>query len=373
MKILFLVNSMQGGGAERVAALLCNHWAAQGHRVSLMPTFSGRGECLYPLDERVRLDYLADRVGTTRKSVSSLVRRFLTLRRVIREEGPDVVVSFLTNVNVAALLASAGVSVRVVVSERIYPPLVPLAQHWQWLRRLTYPWAHCVVMQTEQGREWLRDCCPRATASVIPNPVVYPLPASEPRVLPERWLEGNRQRVLAVGRLHSQKGFDDLIRAFARLANGFSEWDLAIVGEGSERERLETIVAEKGLEGRVHLPGRVGNVADWYECANLYVMSSHFEGFPNTLVEAMAHGLPTVSVDCPTGPRDIIRDGVDGLLVPPAEGEEGLARAMARLMADEPSRERMTKQAVTARERFAMARIGALWEEVLEPGGPADA
>jgi GalNAc-alpha-(1->4)-GalNAc-alpha-(1->3)-diNAcBac-PP-undecaprenol alpha-1,4-N-acetyl-D-galactosaminyltransferase len=364
-RILFLVSSMQGGGAERVAALLCNHWAEQGHQVMLVPTFSGRGECLYPLDERVRLVYLADRVGTTRKSPLSLLRRFRALRALVREWGPDGVVSFLPHVNVAALLATRGLKVPVVVSERTYPPARSMGPVWPRLRRWTYPWAATVVMQTRRGGDWLAAESPRARSAVIPNPCVYPLPVSKPHLAPAIWMTSSRRLLLAVGRLSEEKGFAGLIDAFSRLAARFPDWDLVILGEGGERAALAARVEKWGLEGRVVLPGRVGNLADWYQRAELYVMSSRFEGFPNTLLEAMAHGLPAVSFDCETGPGDIIREGIDGNLVPPVDGEAGLARVMAAMMQDDEGRQRMGRAAVTVRERFSLERIAAEWDDVL--------
>jgi len=332
----------------------------------LVPTFSGRGECLYPLDERVRLIYLADRVGTTRKSPLSLLRRFRAMRTLVREWRPDVVVSFLTHVNVSALLATRGLKVPVVVSERIHPPAMPIGPVWPRLRRWTYPWAASVVMQTRRSGDWLATDCPTARVAVIPNPCVYPLPVSEPRLDPADWvLPQARQVLLAVGRLDEQKGFAELIDAFGRLAARFPDWDLVILGEGVERAALEGKVNRQGLAERVALPGRVGNLADWYQRAELYVMSSLFEGFPNTLLEAMAHGLPAVSIDCETGPADIIREGIDGVLVPPADGEAGLAQAMAAMMQDDDRRQRMGRAAVTVRERFSPERVMAEWGDLL--------
>ena len=133
---------------------------------------------------------------------------------------------------------------------------------------------------------------------------------------PDSVCRPGRKVLLAVGRLEVEKGFDWLIDAFSALATKYPEWDLVILGEGSLRATLEKQVQTSGLARRVFLPGRVGNVGDWYERANLYVMSSRFEGFGNTLGEAMAYGLPAVSFDCETGPRNIIRHETDGLLVP---------------------------------------------------------
>lgn len=364
-RILFLVSSMQGGGAERVAALLSNHWAEQGHEVVLMPTFSGRGECLYALDERVRLDYLADRVGKRGRSVINQVRRFVALRKAMRETAPDVILSFLPHVNVAAILAASGLGVPVVVSERTYPPAMPLSRGLETMRRLTYSRSATVVVQTRRSLEWLSRCCPRARGCVIPNPVVHPLPVGEPEIDPGSVVDDSQRVALAVGRLGEEKGFEHLIAAFGNLAEHYPDWDLVILGEGVERERLEAQRDAMSLSSRVHLPGRAGNVGDWYARSDLFVMSSRFEGFPNTLVEAMAHGLPVISFDCETGPADIIEDSVNGVLVPPTEGWEGLSRAMEALMSNKDRRRQMGNAAVSVRLRFSPEHVMAAWNEVL--------
>ena len=369
MRIVFFVSSMQGGGAERIAAFLCNHWSAKGHEVSLIPTFSGRGKCNYSLDENVHIEYLADRIGSTRKSPGNKLRRFLELRKIIKERDADVVISFLTDVNVAVLLASRGLSVPLVVSERIYPPAMPL--HWMWkvLRLITYPWARAVVMQTEDGVKWLQHWCPKATPKLIPNPVIYPLPKNEPQICPEECIPEGKKLLIGAGRLEEQKGFDILLQAFASLQENHSDWVLVILGEGRQREVLEQEIDALGLCKSVYLPGRVGNLSDWYKLGGIYVMSSRFEGFPNVLLEAMTHQLPIVSFDCKTGPRDIIREDKNGILVPPEQGALGLASAINSLMVDEEKRLSMGKTASEVLTRFSRARIAALWDELLEVSG----
>jgi len=131
---------------------------------------------------------------------------------------------------------------------------------------------------------------------------------------------------------------------------------------------LEAQVRDASLGSRVFLPGRVGNVGEWYARADLYVMSPRFEGFPNALVEAMAYGLPVVSFDCDTGPRDIIIHGVNGLLVPP-ENVVGLTEALEQLMGDAALRQCFAMRAVEVRERFSMMRIAAVWETFFEEIG----
>ena len=364
--ILFVVSSMQGGGAERVAALLSNHWVSNGHDVTLIPTFSGRGECLYPLDGRVRLGYLADRVKSiVRRSPWNAVKRFLALRKVIREAQPDIIVSFLVHVNVVALVATLGLRVPLVVSERTDPRFFVIGRFWALGRRLTYWRAKWVVVQTEDVRGCIEIDCYGARAVVVPNPVVWPVSATEPTVHSEQVMREGRRLLLAVGRLGQEKGFDLLIKAFAAVANEAPDWDLVILGEGSEREDLEAQRDALGLGDRTYLPGHVGNVGDWYERADLYVLSSRYEGFPNALVEAMAYGVPAVALDRSAGPRNIIRHEVDGLLVPVVEGPEGIAKALKKLMTNESARRRFAERARDVRDRFSMEKVATMWGEIL--------
>ncbi len=167
-----------------------------------------------------------------------------------------------------------------------------------------------------------------------------------------------------------QKGFDLLIEAFALLAADHPDWSLLILGEGPERVALQARIEHLGVAAAVQLPGHVGNLADWYRRADLFVLSSRYEGFPNVLAEAMAHGCAAVSFDCPTGPRDIVRDEVDGLLVTPSGGPPALAGALSRLMQDESLRRRMAVNAREVADRFASDRILGLWTQALSTVPP---
>ena len=366
-RILFLVSSMNSGGAERVAANLANAWVERGYQVTLVVTYSKRGECFYALSDKIELCYLSDLAGNSYQfSPFVQFRRLLALRCLIKTIQPDVVLSFLTNVNVATILAGWGSGYAVIVSERIYPPMESVGWFYSLLRVLTYPYAASVVMQTHKGLSWLQDEIPRANGAVIPNPIPYPLSVFEPKLAPQTLLVNGRKLLLGVGRLADQKRFDCCLMSFAALAKRYVDWDLVILGEGPLREALESQIKALGLESRVYLPGGVGNVGDWYARADLYVMSSSFEGFPNTLVEAMAHGCAAVSYDCNTGPRDIIRDGEDGILVNPVGDVSALTSALDQLMGDDERRERMAQKAVDVRERFSQASILAMWDELFD-------
>jgi Glycosyltransferase len=166
-----------------------------------------------------------------------------------------------------------------------------------------------------------------------------------------------------------QKGFDILIDSFGRIASDFPAWDLVILGDGDDRDALTAQVAAAGLEKRVLLPGQVGNMPDWYERADLYVLSSRFEGFSMTIVEAMASGCAVVSFDCDAGPGDIITHGHDGLLVREVGDPQALAEALSTLMKDDETRALMASRARAVVERFSVARVFSLWRDVFTQTG----
>ena len=204
-RIMILVSSMLSGGAERVAATLANTWVARGDDVTLVPSFSGRGRCHYTLSPNVQLTFLADLAGTATRRGKNYLKRLLTLRRLIRRERPDVVVAIMSNVNVMALLATRGLPVPVVVSEQTSFAHVPLGPIFESLRRWCYPLAACVTVLTSEERRWVEGHIPRARVSVIPNPLEYPLPSSEPVLPPGRFVPADRQLLLAVGRMSEEK------------------------------------------------------------------------------------------------------------------------------------------------------------------------
>lgn len=331
-----------------------------------MLTISGSAADFYSLHPRVKRVFLnmAGPSSNLFKAMKENLWRLLGIRRTIIQLRPDLVLAMMTTVSILAILARIGLNVPVIVSERVYPPYAPLGRMWKRLRRWTYPWATQVVMLTSEGLTWLRAEVPRAQGVVIPNPVIYPLPYSIHHIPTESISLAGRKLLLAVGRLDAQKQFDLLLRAFSLISLKCSNWDLVVLGEGPLRHELETQIEHLGLSGCVHLPGKAGNVGDWYERADLFVMSSRFEGFPNALSEAMAHGCAVVSYDCDTGPRDLIRHEVDGLLVRPVGDVSALAGALCRLMEDDVLREQFANRSVEVRERFALSKISMMWHQL---------
>ena len=358
--LLIFIHSLRGGGAERVVVDMSAWWTACGYKVSVV-TQAGTDTDVYTLDPRVTRHVLGT-AGDSGGGIAGLLanlRRIVRLRRLLRREKPSVVLGMMTTSSILAVIAAWRLRFRFIATEPTHPPVQGLPPSWQRLRKWAYPRAHTVVALTEDTAHWIEHEAPGSRLAVIPNAVRWPLQDGEPVLDPPQ--HSGRQYLLAVGRLHPVKGFDRLISAFASIAERFPDWDLVILGEGDTRTELEQQIQELDLTDRVTLPGRVGNIGQWYQTCDLYALSSRTEGLSNTLLEAMASGLASVAVDCDTGPREIIRDGIDGVLVNPPDDVDALAAHLSDLMAHPDKRQALARRAVDVRDRFSMPRIMTLW------------
>ena len=364
MRITLIIPSLSRGGAERIMSALANLWAEQGRAVTLLTFDHGDTPAyrLSPVIEHRRLGLLA----TSRNAAQGFFRnlwRVRRLRRAIRESKADVVISFMDITNVLTVLATRGLRTRVVISERIDPSLHDIGRAWSALRRLTYGYADAVVCQTDPALRWVQHRV-HINGRVIPNPVVAPMA----RTGAERGAGAQAPTIVAMGRLVPQKGFDLLLQAFAQIASRHPEWTLKIIGTGPLRAELERQAAELRIADRVQLVGELADPFPLVGAAELFVLSSRFEGFANALCEAMAMGLPVISFDCPSSPAEIIRHGENGILVP-AQDVPALASAMDHLMGDAALRRRLASRAPEVLSRYAPEKILALWDELFRELG----
>ncbi|HEY4343166.1 MAG TPA: glycosyltransferase family 4 protein [Parvibaculum sp.] len=367
LRLAFVIPSMMPGGAERVAATLCNQWIQLGHDVHLI-TFAGDDVANhYPLAPAIRLHRL-DLLRSSRSLANFVyinLKRIFVLRRTLRAIAPNAVVAFMPEPNVVSVIASAGQRWPVVISERVHPAHLPLSRLPSILRYLAYPRADAVVAQTRAIADYL-DATFGVSSTVIPNPIdLAQFNATG------RWPSSRaRHRLLSVGRLESQKGFDVLIEAFSLLSTSFPDWELIILGDGSGRAALTDQIAADGLEDRVRVAGTVFDIESEFRQADIYVHCARFEGTPNAVIEALACGCPVVATDCPGGIRDILRDGAFGRLTP-VDDVPALVAALSELMADEASRAILSRQAPSAVAGLSATGIAGRWIDLVRSLRPS--
>ena len=359
MRIMLAISSLGAGGAERVMTILAGAFARRGHEVWLV-TLGQSGADFYTVEPRVRriaLGIMGESPNKLRALWANL-RRLRAFRRVISTIEPQALLSFMTSMNVLAILACVRLPVRIVISERVDPVAHQENRIWATLRSLVYRRADTVVVQTEKIAEWFRAKSWKGVRIiVIPNPVV---PAPDEAIS----LEQPGPFLLAAGRLTHQKGFDLLIRAFAEATTRPRELRLVIAGEGPETQPLCDLASELGLAAQVTLPGRVRNLSALMRAALAFVLPSRYEGFPNVLLEALAAGVPCVAADAPGGTREILGDGAYGLLVPPGDSQ-ALAEAITLIATDAELRQRLSTAATAAIERYDLDRVVNQWEREL--------
>lgn len=367
--IALLIYDLRCGGAERVATQLACGLHRREYRISIL-TLRGPEPPFYPLDsgvDLVPLDVLAGE-GTITDRLRRVPRAVGQLRIRLTEIQPDALLAFMTECNVLALLATRildRLPFPVIVNERVHPALTEQRLFACAARYVTFPFADAVTTCSRGMAPWYERWLPAQKVVPIQNPVVVDGRPDDPAAEALAVRMRGERHVLAMGRLAPQKGFDMLLEAYARLPLRWRRgWSLGILGEGGQREELQRQIKRLGLQGEAVLLGRYANPYPILRAGDIFCLSSRYEGFPNALTEAMACGLPAVAFDCPTGPSEIIREGHDGLLVPPGD-VDGLSEALGRLMRDDRLRTRMARRAPEVRERFGVEGFLDAWEGLL--------
>ncbi len=362
MNITVVISSLGCGGAERVAVNLCRGFADRGHKVTLVTTNAKDDFFNVPKNViRIGLDLAGSRcakshfMAKVQLPYRSVVAPFI-LRRTIVGSMPEVVISLLDRTNIMTLIALLGSGKKIVVTEHVDPAVYDIGVFWKSFRRLTYPLADKLV-SVSAGVDACYQWLPASKRAVIHNPIDVDDPSAARGIA---LTAHNSHIIVGMGRLIHQKGFDLLIQAFARIVDDFPGWNLVILGEGAARAELSALIVELRLSGRVSLPGATRHPAEYLERAELFVLSSRYEGFGNVLVEAMGHGLPVISFDCPSGPNEIIANEKNGLLVP-AEDVASLSAAMRRLISQPETRRQLAVQAKATAQRYKTDVIIREW------------
>ncbi len=363
MRVTLTISAITSGGAERVMVLLAKGLSQRGHTVTLVSLSSHSSDfySLPPTIQRIGLN-VQQKALTPLHGLWNTIRRLLLLRRVILSTHPQVVISFMDEMNILTTLALWQTKCPVIATEHCNPKIFPCRQPWETLRRVVYPHIQKLVSVSQDvDREfaWIQN----NNRTVIPNPFLL-IPESLSQLRYPDGVNPDKKWIITMGRLIPEKGFDLLLTAFQKIAPYYVDWQLLILGEGQLKDELETLVVQLGLSNQVVLTGAIRDPFPLLKCAEFFVMSSRSEGFPMALGEALACGLPAIAMDCSSGVREILRDGIDGILVP-NQDVTALSAAMTHLMSDEVVRNNLASRAPEVIERFSLDQIMKQWETLM--------
>ena len=356
MRITFYISDFsRGGGTERVTAQIASALAMEGHDVRVL-SHAGSGMPVFPCNSSVENFslHMEKHTGFWGRKIWP----YIALFRELKTHSCDVF--DLVDVLLALYALPLRIffkNTRFVAWEHFNIRTNNGVANRDRARVLAAHQAHASVTLTETDRDaWKERFGEHCPVWTIANPI---------DLIPERDITPMNRRetlVIAAGWLTARKHFDDLLRAWAYVEHDYSDWHLAILGEGEERETLERLIKSLKLQ-RVRLEGFQADITEWYNRASIMTQTSYFEGLPMVLLEAQNHGLPIIAYDCFTGPSDIVDDEQDGFLVP-VDDVIGFARRLDILMADSRERARQSEEAVNRRTRFAQNRIMAQWGEL---------
>ncbi len=351
-RIALLIHAMFGGGAERLMSQLAERWAKD-YEVHLV-TWADETTDQYKVPDSVwrhGLNELQDSSNLL-GGIWANYRRVRKLRRKLQEMVPDLILSFSDQMNIASLEASRGLDIPHWISEHSDPQQQQLSPLWERWRRRSYPTCTGCVVLTDGIARWMQN--------LVPNEIRV-IPPSIPSLAHSSKPAGSKQ-VLFVGRLSPEKRVDLLLNAWSRVEPRHRDWSLHIVGEGPLRKQLES---QAVLLKRVHFHGWCDDPSEFYWHAGLFVLSSDYEGFPVSLLEAMSHGVPCLSTRCSDSIDAIAARSPSPVAAAPVGDAEQLSKQLHRLLDNETVRRELSQAGRSIAQEFTWQRVGPLWDAIL--------
>ena len=346
---IFFIGTLCNGGAERVVSILAGHMAKQGMDVEIL-TYYDR-PVSYELDSRVRLTAVETMTGSGNK-----IKNLMAIRKYFKKNA-KVVISFLAPFNIMAIAANLGNGVPIIVADRNDPTRVPSNTAVRKVRDFLYCFAAGVVVQTKKNKAYFSKSVQKKSR-VIYNPI--DLKENARSALKTE----KEKKIVTAGRLMPQKNQKMMIEAFAAVHKKYPDYKLVIYGEGPSREELEELVKTLELEQSVLLPGNIQDIHDKIKSAEIFVLSSDYEGMPNALIEAMCLGLPSISTKV-SGATDLIKDHENGILTEP-DSKEQLEAAMLELIEQKNLAEKLGANAAKLNEELEVSKIMQQWTDFIK-------
>lgn len=349
LKILFVIQGLQSGGAERVVSVLANAFCELSHDVSILLT-ENNGPSAYYLSEKIKC------IDTTSSNGNYLLNRIIgvkKLRHIFRQASPDVIISFITRTNISSIIANIGLNSKIIISERNNPLADPKNKIIRMIRDILYPISDGIVFQTE----FAQNCFGKRT--IRKSKVIFnPLTSQVNDIAKDSERE---KKIIAVCRLFEQKNVQLLIKSFYKVYKDFPEYRVEIYGDGIEKDNLQKIINNLGLNDKVRLMGRTNKPLEIMAKSSIFVLPSNYEGMPNALIEAMSMGCACISTDAPAyGARAVIQNRHNGILVE-VGNESEMACALSELIKNDDFRKKIGCNAEKISKMLDVKNITQQW------------
>lgn len=356
-KIAFVIPGLDSGGAERVVSTLANELSNL-YDITIITLWDV--DPFYPLNRNVKHIKCTSKPLISNHIFQAIQNNIFLLKRlkaIFKTQKIDLVIAFTTTANILAIMAAKSQKIPSIISERSNPNFYIPNRLWRYLRKITYKKADFLVLQTIENLNYFKRFIIDRKLIVLPNPL------SSELVRNKKHDSTKENIILNVGRLDKNKSQDLLIRAFGNLDT--VGWRLVFIGEGEERNTYEDLVRSLNLESKVSFEGNSNTVHDYYNSAKIFAFTSQSEGFPNVLIEAMFFELSCISTNCPSGPSEIIDDGINGFLVP-VNDQITLEKKLRLLMSSEKIRNKFGNNAYESVQRYRIKSIVELWDKIIK-------
>lgn len=354
MKITFLINDISHiGGVERVIVTLANYFASKlKYDVEIISLFEKQGiNSNLVLDKQIKTKFLNYKKREENKYLG-MYKEYKVIKSMIKSLDTDYLITLYTMHNIYGALAKKNLKGKIIGCQ--HGQFYMDSSKYNFLKKKFFNRLDQVVLLTERDNQIYKQFCSKTR--VIENPIPFKS---------EYIYNEEAKRILVLGRLDQGKSVDYTIKAFAKIANDFPNWILEIVGEGPEKENLLNLIKNLKIEKSVDMQSFTSNVKEKYKNAAFTVLSSQTEALPMVLIESKAYGIPSVSFDTRTGPREIINDKEDGFLVQKNDIDD-LSEKMKILIEDSELRKSMSVKAFENSSRFSIESIASKWIDLFE-------
>ncbi|APY07145.1 hypothetical protein BWZ20_01980 [Winogradskyella sp. J14-2] len=355
--IAFVIGALSPGGAERVITNLSNN-LIEDFKVTII-TFI-ESDPFYALNDSVNVISCFKELTNPKSFLGSLKLNYAILKKVskiTKQEKVDLLIGFITQANIKAVLAAKLNRIPCLISERNDPLKNDIPRFWVILRKYIYPKADCLIVQTEKVKQVYERLIKKTEMEVLPNPI-----STELSKLRKEYSADRENIILSVGTFNNDKRQERIIDAFYKLQ--LSNWQLLLIGEGPNESKLKALIKELNLEDKVTMLPKIKNVHDYYNKASIFAFASKAEGFPNVLLEAMHFGLPSLSTDCNYGPSELITNGENGFLAP-VDDQDAFVDYLEKLVDNKALRLSFSKESKKTTENFLDTHVTSSWRDLI--------